>query len=158
MGISVAENFTHPFSARNMADFWNRWHITLSHYMRDVVFSPLSVTLVRLLGPARANDAIAMTIMVVFLIIGVWHGNGWNYVAFGAAHGLGVVTNHYYTIALKKRLGKQGYAAYMRNPAIHAAAVSLTFVYVTATLFLFANEWPAMKTIFSTLRTHPHVE
>src|ERR1051325_10363803 len=45
MGISVAENFDTPFAARNIKDFWNRWHITLSHYMRDVLFSPLSKAL-----------------------------------------------------------------------------------------------------------------
>ena len=47
MGIPVAENFANPFAARNMKDYWNRWHITLSLYMRDVVFSPLSKALVR---------------------------------------------------------------------------------------------------------------
>lgn len=152
MGISIAENFANPFGARDMADFWNRWHITLSHYMRDVVFSPLSRALVRIVGPLRAKHAIALTIITVFLIVGIWHGVGWNYAAFGAAHGLGVVVNHYYTIFLKKRLGKEGYAAYMKNRVIHATAVSLTFVYVTATLFLFANDWTAMTNISSVLR------
>ena len=152
MGIPVAENFANPFAARNMQDYWNRWHITLSHYMRDVVFSPLSKTLVRVVGPARANHAIAASILVVFLLIGVWHGVGWNYAAFGAAHAVGVATVHYYTIFLKKRLGKDRFLAYERNPAIRAAAVSLTFLYATAALFLFANDFGSMKTIFGMLR------
>jgi D-alanyl-lipoteichoic acid acyltransferase DltB (MBOAT superfamily) len=154
MGVGVAENFANPFAARNVADFWNRWHITLSQYMRDVVFSPLSKALVRVFGPAHVNHAIALTIMVVFIIVGVWHGVGWNYAAFGAAHGLGVIGNHYYTIFLKARLGKNRFAAYMRNPAIHAAAVSLTFVYVTATLLLFANDWNAIREIPQVLHSH----
>ncbi len=149
MGIAVSENFADPFTARNLADFWNRWHITLSQYMRDVVFSPVSRTLVRAVGPRRANHAIALTIILVFLLVGVWHGTGWHYAAFGAAHGLGVAANHYYTVALKKRLGKEGLATYMRSPLIHAAAVSMTFVYVAASMFLFANDGPAMKAIFS---------
>jgi D-alanyl-lipoteichoic acid acyltransferase DltB (MBOAT superfamily) len=56
MGISVIENFDNPFAARNMQEFWNRWHISLSRYMRDVVFSPLSKTLVRLFGPRNAQS------------------------------------------------------------------------------------------------------
>jgi D-alanyl-lipoteichoic acid acyltransferase DltB (MBOAT superfamily) len=152
IGIPVAENFNDPFAARNVKDFWNRWHITLSLYMRDVVFSPLSKFLVRLTGVAYADHAIALTIVVVFLIVGVWHGVGWNFAAYGAAHALGVVVNHYYTIFLKKRLGRDGFKAYNANPWIHAAAISLTFCYCAATLFLFANTFPQMREIFSELR------
>jgi D-alanyl-lipoteichoic acid acyltransferase DltB (MBOAT superfamily) len=154
MGIPVAENFANPFSARNVKDFWNRWHITLSQYMRDVVFTPLSKALVRAFGPAQANHGIALTILVVFLVIGMWHGVGWNFLAFGALHGLGVAINHYYTIALKKWLTKEQFGAYNRNRLIHVAAVTLTFLFVAASLFLFANDWDAMKSIFSMLRMH----
>jgi D-alanyl-lipoteichoic acid acyltransferase DltB (MBOAT superfamily) len=154
MGIPVAENFANPFAARNVKDFWNRWHITLSQYMRDVVFTPLSKALVRAFGPAQANHGIVLTILVVFLLIGVWHGAGWNYVAFGALHGLGVAINHYYTIVLKKWFTKEQFGAYNRSRLIHAAAVTLTFLFVAASLFLFANDWDAMKSIFSMLRTH----
>ncbi|MBI3882118.1 MAG: hypothetical protein HY301_18920 [Verrucomicrobia bacterium] len=151
MGIAVAENFDRPFAARNVKDFWNRWHLTLSQYMREVVFSPLSKALVRAFGPTRANHAIALTIVVVFLLVGVWHGVGWNYAAFGAAHALGVVANHYYTIALKKWLGRERFVAYNQSRAIQAAAVALTFCYVAASLFLFANDSTAMKSIFDAL-------
>jgi D-alanyl-lipoteichoic acid acyltransferase DltB (MBOAT superfamily) len=154
MGVPVAENFANPFAARNLRDFWNRWHITLSQYMRDVVFSPLSKILVRLIGAHRANHAIALAIFVVFLLVGVWHGVGWNYAAYGGAHALGVATDFYYTLALKRRLGRDRFVAYERNPVIRAAAVSLTFLYVTATLFLFANDFRSMKTIFAMLRWH----
>jgi hypothetical protein len=70
------------------------------------------------------------------------------------AQGLGLVAHHYYDRALKRRLGKHGFAEYMRSPAIHAAAVALTFCYVAASLFLFANDGSAMKQIFSSLRMH----
>jgi D-alanyl-lipoteichoic acid acyltransferase DltB (MBOAT superfamily) len=154
MGIPVAENFANPFAARNMRELWTRWHITLSQYMRDVVFSPLSKTLVRAVGPVHANHAIAVTILVVFLLIGIWHGATWNYTAFGAACGIGVAANHYYTIALKSWLGKERFAAYNRSRAIHGAAVTMTFLYFTASLFFFANDLDAIRTIFSMLRLH----
>jgi D-alanyl-lipoteichoic acid acyltransferase DltB (MBOAT superfamily) len=152
IGIPVAENFNNPFAARNVKDFWNRWHITLSQYMRDVVFTPLSKFLVRLTGPAFMDHDIALTIVVVFLLVGIWHGVGWNFVAWGAAHAFGLVVNHYYTIGLKKWLGRDGFKAYNSNPWIHAVAVVMTFCYCGACLFLFANTFPEMKQILSNLR------
>ena len=152
MGIPVAENFNNPLLARNMREFWNRWHITLSQWMRDIVYAPLSKYLVGWFGPSRANHAIAVTIALVFLLIGVWHGVGWNYAAFGLAQSLGVVAVHYYTIFLKKRLGRDGFKAYNENRWIHAVAVVMTFCYYAATLFLFANTLPQMTEIFRILR------
>ena len=152
MGISVAENFDNPLGARNMKDFWNRWHITLSHYMRDVVFSPLSKALVRALGPAHANQAVALTILVVFLLVGIWHGVGGNFVAFGAAQALGVVTVHYYTLGLKRWLGRAGYKAYHASRLIQALGVAITFCYFSATLAFFANTFAELKEILAGLR------
>jgi len=152
MGIPVAENFDNPLAARNMKDFWNRWHITLSEYMRDVVFSPLSKYLTRVLGPENVNHAVAGTIIVVFLLIGIWHGVGWNYLMFGAMQALGVVTVHYYTIGLKKWLGRDGFKRYNSNPFIRAAAVTATFSYFAASLFFFANTFLEIKNIIQHLR------
>jgi len=152
VGIPVPENFNNPFAARNVKDFWNRWHITLSQYMRDVVFSPLSKFLAHAFGHAYVDHAIALTITIVFLLVGIWHGAGWNFAAYGAVHALGVVTNHYYTIGLKKWLGRDGFKAYNANPWIHAVAVVLTFCYCAMSLFLFANTFPDMKVILSLLR------
>jgi D-alanyl-lipoteichoic acid acyltransferase DltB (MBOAT superfamily) len=63
---------------------------------------------------------------------------GWNYVLFGAVHALGLVLNHYYTIFLKKKLGRDGFKAYNENPYIRAVAVAITFLYCAASLFFFA--------------------
>ena len=152
IGIPVPENFNNPFAARNVKDFWNRWHITLSQWMRDIVFAPLSKYLVRVMGPTRVNHAIALAIFVVFLLIGIWHGTGWNYVIFGGLQALGVVTTHYYTIWLKQRLGREGFKAYNENRWIHATAVTITFCYYAASLMFFANTLPEIKEIFQTLR------
>jgi D-alanyl-lipoteichoic acid acyltransferase DltB (MBOAT superfamily) len=152
IGIPVPENFDNPFAARNVKDFWNRWHITLSTWMRDVVFSPLSKFFVGKFGIKLADHAIALTITIVFLLVGIWHGVGWHFAAFGAAHALGVVANHYYTIFLKKKLGRDGFKAYNENRWIRAIAVALTFCYCAASLFLFANTFPEMKEIFAVLR------
>jgi len=152
IGIQVPENFENPLAARNMKEFWNRWHITLSVWMRDLVFSPLSKVLVRTFGASRMNGAIALSILVTFLLIGIWHGVGWNYAAFGLAQALGVVAVHYYTIFLKNRLGRSGMQIYMCSRLVKALAVSITFIYYSMTLFLFANSGEDMAKIFSILR------
>lgn len=149
MGVPVAENFNNPLAARNVKDFWNRWHITLSTYMRDVVFSPLSKWLGRMLGPSNINHAIALTITVIFLLIGVWHGLGWNYAAFGAVHALAVVANHYYTVWLKRVLGREGFKKYNSNHWIHGMAVVMTFAYVAASLMLFANRFSEIRDLLN---------
>lgn len=145
IGISVTENFNNPLASRNVKEFWNRWHITLSSYMRDVVFSPLSKFLGRLLGPSNINHAIAATITVIFLLIGIWHGLGWNYAAFGAAHAVAVVANHYYTVWIKRVLGRDGFKKYNSNAWIHGCAVVMTFAYVAASLMLFSNRFSEIR-------------
>lgn len=137
--VRVRENFDNPFKARNVKDFWNRWHITLSEYARDVIFSPLSKGLIRKLGVRRSNLAIALSITAVFLVIGIWHGVGYRFAVFGLIHAAGVVANHYYTIFLKRNLSKESFQKYNRSAAIRYAATAATFVYVASSFFVFAN-------------------
>jgi D-alanyl-lipoteichoic acid acyltransferase DltB (MBOAT superfamily) len=148
LGVHVKENFRNPLGARSVQDYWTRWHITLSEYMRDLVFSPLSKFLVIRCGATNANHAIALAILVVFLLVGIWHGVGWNYAIYGAIHAMGVGTNHYYAVWLKKRLGKERYKAYNENRWVQAVAVTATFLFVTASLFFFANDFSQMQEIF----------
>jgi D-alanyl-lipoteichoic acid acyltransferase DltB (MBOAT superfamily) len=152
LGIRLIENFDRPFRARNPQEFWNRWHISLSLYMRDMVFSPLSKALIRRFGPASTPHAIAAASFAVFVLIGAWHGLSWNFLVFGTFHGAGVVACHYYTVFLKKRLNKQSYARYHANRWILAAATAGTFVFVACSLFFFANSFGRAQEIFRILR------
>ena len=152
IGIRVEENFDSPFLSRNLQEFWTRWHITLTNFMRDTVFSPMSKGLVRRFGPRSAPHAIAITIFAVFALMGAWHGLTVSFLIYGSLHGAGVVTCHYYSNWLKRRLGKQGWAAYHRNPYIRAAAGAVTLLYAAGTLFYFANSADAQRTIMSVLR------
>ena len=152
LGIDVAENFDHPFLARNLQEYWTRWHMTLSSYMRDVVFSPLSLSLTRAWGARYSSAAIAVSISVVFLVIGLWHGMTANFVVYGLLQGLGVVVAYFYTIYLRRFLGREGYAAYMKNPWIRGVAVATTFAYTCLCLFFFANSFPQFARLLTVLR------
>jgi len=152
LGVPVTENFNNPLVARNVRDFWNRWHITLSLFMRDLVFTPLSKRLVGVFGARHANHAIALAIIVVFILIGLWHGLAWNFLVYGALHAAGVVANHYYTGALKSRLGAKGFARYNQNRLVRAAAIAATFAYVSFTTVFFFNSLPDLKALASVIR------
>lgn len=147
LGIEVMENFDRPFLSRDFQEFWNRWHITLSLWLRDLMFTPMSKSLIRRFGPRYANHIIAFSIIAVFFCIGIWHGKGLNFALFGVSQGVGLAIVYYYTVFLKKRLGKKGYAAYQSNQWIRAAGVALTFTYFSLTLFLFANNWADIQRI-----------
>ncbi len=151
IGVRVKENFNNPFAARNIKEFWNRWHITLSEYTRDVIFAPLSKFLIKNLGVKYTNFSISASVTVVFLVIGIWHGFGWHYAAFGLIHAVGIIANHYYTIWMKRALGKEKYKKYNENPLINAFAVFLTLCYVAASYVVFANDRNMLGTIKNAL-------
>ncbi len=79
-GIEICENFRHPYLARNPADFWRRWHISLSTWFRDYVYIPLG-------GSRSGPSRVCFNLMATFLLSGLWHGANWNFVLWGGYHG-----------------------------------------------------------------------
>jgi D-alanyl-lipoteichoic acid acyltransferase DltB (MBOAT superfamily) len=152
LGIEVAENFDRPFLARNLQEFWTHWHMTLSTWIRDLLFTPMTKSLMQRFSPQSANHVIAASIFVSFLVVGIWHGTGLNFVIFGALQGIGIAAVHYYTVWLKRRLGRERYAVYRKNRVISSIATVITFTYFSLTLFVFANTWKEMLSIKSNLR------
>lgn len=84
LGYKVPENFNWPFLAANLTEFWRRWHISLSTWLRDYLFIPLGGSRV---SPARAR----FNTMLTMILGGLWHGAAWHYVIWGAFHGAGLV-------------------------------------------------------------------
>ena len=152
MGVKIEENFNSPFAARNIKEFWNRWHITLSTFMRDILFTPLSKKLTEKLGVHNINHAVAISTFVVFIAVGVWHGVGWNYLLFGVMHGVGVSSNFYYSIILKKKLSKEAMRKYNNSKYIKNTGVVITFIYVSLSLMLFANDVKDIETLYKVLQ------
>ncbi|MCP4601778.1 MAG: MBOAT family protein, partial [Proteobacteria bacterium] len=85
MGYDLMSNFNRPYHARSIADFWRRWHISLSSWFRDYLYFPLGGSRV----PTRTRWC--FNVMVVFLVSGLWHGANWTFVAWGALHGIYLV-------------------------------------------------------------------
>ncbi len=82
-GIKLPENFNYPYVAQSIQDFWQRWHITLSAFLRDYLFSPLSIKMRNI-----AKSGLVLALMITFTLCGLWHGAGWNYIVWGAYFGV----------------------------------------------------------------------
>lgn len=88
LGLDLPRNFASPYQARNISDFWQRWHISLSTWFRDYLFFPLSRDLLRRTGQRHADLVRAAAHLVTMGLIGLWHGAGWNFVLWGLYHGV----------------------------------------------------------------------
>ena len=80
-GFRLRENFRTPYLSRNPSEFWERWHITLSHWFRDYLYIPLR-------GNHKGRARELANIMAVMCVAGLWHGAGWTFVIWGAVHGV----------------------------------------------------------------------
>jgi D-alanyl-lipoteichoic acid acyltransferase DltB (MBOAT superfamily) len=84
LGVRLTLNFASPYCSTNITEFWRRWHITLSQWFRDYIYVPL--------GGGRVRWWF-FNIGVVFLVSGIWHGAGWNFIIWGALHGIFLLVN-----------------------------------------------------------------
>ncbi len=80
-GINLSENFNQPYLSKSIAEYWNRWHITLTHWIRDYIFIPLN-------KGVTAYWRIYVNTIIIFLIIGIWHGASLNFLVFGLINGV----------------------------------------------------------------------
>lgn len=87
LGIQLPVNFLSPYKASSLIDFWRRWHITLSSFLRDYVYIPLG-------GSRGGQLSTSLNLLIVMLVGGIWHGAAWTFVAWGALHGVALVLNH----------------------------------------------------------------
>jgi len=86
-GIRLPVNFRSPYQATSIIDFWRRWHITLSRFLRDYLYIPLG-------GNRLGSRRRYVNLMLTMLLGGLWHGAGWNFLIWGGLHGLYLVVNH----------------------------------------------------------------
>jgi alginate O-acetyltransferase complex protein AlgI len=86
-GIKLPQNFNSPYKAANIIDFWRRWHMTLSRFLRDYLYISLG-------GNRKGEARRYLNLFITMLLGGIWHGAGWNFVIWGALHGFYLTANH----------------------------------------------------------------
>ena len=128
-GIRLPLNFDSPYKATSIIEFWRRWHMTLSRFLRDYLYIPLGGSR---RGPARRY----VNLFVTMLLGGLWHGAAWTFVAWGALHGVLLVINHAWR-SLRRRIGS---TSRWLNSGGQALGALLTFVAIFAAWVLFRAE------------------
>jgi alginate O-acetyltransferase complex protein AlgI len=133
LGFVLIQNFDSPYKSESITEFWRRWHISLSTWLRDYLYVPLG-------GNRKGQRRTYVNLMTVMLVGGLWHGASWNFVIWGGIHGV--------MLALERARGKS--SAYERWP--RAARVLVTFVIVClAWVFFRAETLPGALAYFRSL-------
>jgi len=133
IGVATPENFKNPLFARNLIDFWERWHISLSMFIRRNLFIPIQLFLMRNGGGSRRLLCAAVAIFVAFEVCGLWHGPSLVWLAWGALHGLGLMAVRAYSDVLERALGPRRMKIYLASPKVRVAATLVTFEYLAIT-------------------------
>lgn len=132
LGFRITKNFDFPFFSQNIAEFWRKWHISLTAWLTEYVFTPLSITF-----RDYGNMGLIMAIVINFTIIGIWHGANWTYVLFGLLHGC-----YYIPLIIKGTMNKKKKIA--KDTMLPSFAESFnvlrTFLLVMFTFVLFRAE------------------
>ena len=127
LGMTVPENFSYPYFAVNIREFWNRWHITLSHWVRDYVFVPLGRTLFGTFLRPWPGLIATVSYLVTFLVVGAWHGITGAFLVWGAYHGLLLSAHHVIRLHIPPSISDH---AWYRSRMASAVSVAVTFVFV----------------------------
>jgi len=125
LGFKLPENFNAPYCARSVVDFWRRWHISLSDWLRDYLFVSFG-------GLRKRRFNLYRNVMLTMLLAGLWHGAAWTFVLWGAWHGLGLAVNHMWE-ARRRKLHKQPH----RQWWVRAISLVATFHFVCLGWVLF---------------------
>lgn len=149
MGYRLMQNFDRPYSAKNIREFWSRWHISLSGWFKDYLYIPLG-------GNRKGYVRGLVNLLIVFLVSGLWHGAEWTFVLWGLLHGIYRVVGE---LTYKKRNAL--YATIGLNSdsvAVQRFRTAITFVLVCfAWIFFRANNTAdlivLLKTMFTTVGT-----
>lgn len=144
-GVALPLNFNSPFKARNVIDYWSRWHMSLTRFLTAYIYNPVVLALSRRrmakglplprrgrMTPGAFATLVAGPTMLTMLVSGIWHGAGWQFVIFGLLHGVFLVVAHGWH-AIKARLGLSGHG----GAVAVAASVLLTFLCAVVALVFF---------------------
>ena len=126
--ITIPMNFFSPYKATSIQDFWRRWHITLSRFLKDYIYIPLG-------GNRKGGVRTYANLFTTFLLGGIWHGAGWTFVFWGMLHGLALVVHRVW-----KKLG-------MTMPTLLAWFITFNFINIAWVFFRALNFDAAMKVL-----------
>lgn len=129
-GLEIKENFNSPLLAKNLREFWQRWHISLTDYLNMMIFNPLSKMILRSSWAPRYSWFVPGISAVVLTAMGLWHGLQWNYLIFAWIHALGLAIHH---------IWKKSFPHTAETNLKNFFSRLLTFGFITLAFFFFEN-------------------
>jgi len=150
-GIKTPENFDNPFRALSIQEYWMRWHITLSLWIKDYVYFPL----LKFLYTTRLSTWSALlpviAFCVAFTLCGLWHGGSLSFVVWGALNGLGLGVYSFYSGLMRKRTVKRLYNKLSATPVWIGLSWLTTMTFVALVNVFFALDWDGALAVFGRL-------
>jgi alginate O-acetyltransferase complex protein AlgI len=148
LGFHFDRNFYMPYLSSNIQEFWRRWHISLSDWLRDYLYIPLG-------GNRKGRFRTYLNVMITMLLGGLWHGASWNFVIWGGAHGLALAIHRWWSglPAIRERAARsKAKRATSSGIVSRILSTAVTFAFVTLIWVLFrAQDMGTMATIYSKL-------
>jgi D-alanyl-lipoteichoic acid acyltransferase DltB (MBOAT superfamily) len=152
MRLRLPENFDRPFSACSVLEFWTRWHMTLSNWLKTYVYNPLLIALMRRISSVELQPLLGvLCFFVTFFLIGIWHGRTSEFVVFGILQGSGVAIDKLWQLGLTRFMGRKGYQSLARNGIYASVGRGLNYAWFSFTLIWFWADWKQIKGIFAAL-------
>jgi len=146
VGVKLPENFDSPYFKPNLTAFWNSWHITLAQWFRAYYFNPLTRTLRGRKLPIPV--IIFITQITTMILIGLWHGVTWNFLIWGAWHGIGVFVHNRWSNAFRARYDQWDISPHLKS-ILNSSGILLTFHFITLGWVWFALSAPEVSWQFS---------
>ncbi len=151
VGIRLPENFITPYTKPNLTQFWNAWHITLTQWFRAYFFNPLTRGMRAARHPLPAWAVILISQVATMLLIGLWHGVSWNFVLWGAWHGLGLFAHNRWSDLVRARAAAWAVTP-IRQMLLAVSGAAITFQFVALGWVFFALSSPGLSwQVFQTL-------
>jgi D-alanyl-lipoteichoic acid acyltransferase DltB (MBOAT superfamily) len=148
VGIELPENFNHPFFRRNIQQFWAHWHMSLTTWLTDYIYWPLAKKLRNI--PSLRKKAVTISnisIIITFLICGIWHGDGLNFLLWGAYNGIGLALLNGYSYFIKKRSSRTVKKFIHTSPVAYGISNLITFHFVGFGFLIFACNMERLRMI-----------
>mgnify|MGYP003956631731 CR=1 FL=1 len=138
-GITLPINFNSPYKSKSIIEFWRKWHITLSRFLKECVYIPLG-------GNRNGRYISFLYILITMLVGGLWHGASWNFVIWGFFHAILIIINHTFNLIFKKKEN------YIFKNLINTIKVAITFFFVSLGWIIFkTSSMMSAKIFFSGL-------
>ena len=134
MGFRFSENFDNPYTSRSITEFWRRWHKTLGAFIMNYLYIPLG-------GNRRGKGRTYLNLWLCFLLSGLWHGASWNFVIWGALHGLFICADKLFLNKVMKRIGTV--------PSVILTFLTVTVIWVFFRIEDFGMAWTFVTRLFA---------